>query len=241
MPSAPRQSAYEWIQVGHAAFGQADRLPCELRLASCPSLQANPQHSLQANKGRRKSWKTPFNRFLAREFEAAPWLLPARSQGLPYAGVHGFDELLALRSAPVAGHDKAIALLLFSKAYAVMAQNSSKGHMQAAIEQRGSFGPAAEPSRHAEAVLTRAMPFAVYSLVKHGGVRNYVALTWTAEDLEACTDLNLPCADVTDMLVEPLPSHGGPGWRCPLTSPVLGWCCLVQLGGYRTQVWHAHI
>jgi hypothetical protein len=40
--------------------------------------------------------------------------------------------------------------------------------------------------------------------VKHGGVRNYVALTWFKEDFEACLDLNLPCADVSDMLVEPL-------------------------------------
>jgi hypothetical protein len=45
---------------------------------------------------------------------------------------------------------------------------------------------------------------AVYSLVKHGGVRNCMLLTWTAQDLEACTDLNLPCADVTHMLAEPL-------------------------------------
>ena len=40
--------------------------------------------------------------------------------------------------------------------------------------------------------------------MKHGGVRNYMLLTWTAQDLEACTDLNLPCADVTHMLAEPL-------------------------------------
>ena len=66
------------------------------------------------------------DRGMLEEFEATPWLLPTRTPLLPYAGVHGFDELLALRSAPVAGHDKAIALLLFSKAYAVMAQNSSE-------------------------------------------------------------------------------------------------------------------
>ena len=44
----------------------------------------------------------------------------------------------------------------------------------------------------------------VYSLVKHGGVRNYIAITWTPENLEACADLNLPCADVAGMLLEPL-------------------------------------
>ena len=51
-------------------------------------------------------------------------------------------------------------------------------------------------------------PSAVYSLVKHGGVRNYVAVTWTPEDLQACQDLNLPCADVAGMLVEPLGAEG---------------------------------
>jgi hypothetical protein len=43
---------------------------------------------------------------------------------------------------------------------------------------------------------------AVYSLVKHGGVRNYLAVTWTQRDLEACADLNLPCADASAMLLE---------------------------------------
>lgn len=65
-----------------------------------------------------------------------------------------------------------------------------------------TFGPAGAsppplPSRHP-----------VYSLVKHGGVRNYLAVTWSSEDFEACLDLNLPCADVSDMLIEP---PGGPG------------------------------
>ena len=63
---------------------------------------------------------------LLREFEAAPWLLPPRTPALPYAGVHDFDQLLALRSAPVGNYSKAIALLLFSKAYGLMAQNSGE-------------------------------------------------------------------------------------------------------------------
>lgn len=105
---------------------------------------------------------------LAAEFEAAPWLLPARTRALPYAGVHDFDQLVALRSRPAGRWDKSVAFLLFSKPYAVMVQNS------------------------------------VYSLVKHGGVRNYVAVAWSAEDLEACADLNLPCANVTGMLLEPI-------------------------------------
>ena len=59
------------------------------------------------------------------EFEAAPWLLPPRTRALPYAGIHKFEDLLALRSRPAGGYDKAIAMLLFSRTFAVMAQNSS--------------------------------------------------------------------------------------------------------------------
>ena len=44
----------------------------------------------------------------------------------------------------------------------------------------------------------------MYSLVRHGGVRNYLFLAWARGDLEACRDLNLPCADVGDMLLQPL-------------------------------------
>ena len=40
--------------------------------------------------------------------------------------------------------------------------------------------------------------------MRHGGVRNYMAVTWTPDSLEACADLNLPCADVAYMLREPL-------------------------------------
>ena len=47
-------------------------------------------------------------------------------------------------------------------------------------------------------------PDAVYSLVKLGGVRNYIAVTWTDDDLQACADLNLPCADVRNMLLGPI-------------------------------------
>lgn len=46
----------------------------------------------------------------------------------------------------------------------------------------------------------------VYSLVKFGGVRSYVVVTWTPEDLAACADLNLPCADVAALLPRPLTS-----------------------------------
>ncbi len=47
---------------------------------------------------------------------------------------------------------------------------------------------------------------AVYSLVKFGGVRSYVVATWTPEDLAACAELNLPCADVAALLPRPLPA-----------------------------------
>ncbi|EFN52112.1 hypothetical protein CHLNCDRAFT_139418 [Chlorella variabilis] len=44
----------------------------------------------------------------------------------------------------------------------------------------------------------------IYSMVKFGGVRNYIVGTWSSEDLEACADLNLPCADISSFLPEPL-------------------------------------
>ncbi|KAL4854738.1 hypothetical protein ACK3TF_004658 [Chlorella vulgaris] len=48
------------------------------------------------------------------------------------------------------------------------------------------------------------MQNSIYSMVKFGGVRNYLVATWDPEDLAACADLNLPCADVTALLPEPL-------------------------------------
>jgi hypothetical protein len=60
------------------------------------------------------------------EFEAAPWLLPARTPALPFAGVHDFDALLKLRSMPVGGFDKSIVIILFDRQWAVMTQNSSE-------------------------------------------------------------------------------------------------------------------
>jgi hypothetical protein len=60
------------------------------------------------------------------EFEAAPWLLPPRTPLLPYAGTHDFDGLLKLRSRPAGSQTKTITILLFNKAYGIMAQNSSE-------------------------------------------------------------------------------------------------------------------
>lgn len=39
----------------------------------------------------------------------------------------------------------------------------------------------------------------VYTMVKFGGVRNYIVATWEPHDLDACRDLNLPCADVSPL------------------------------------------
>ena len=54
-------------------------------------------------------------------------------------------------------------------------------------------------------------PCAVYSMVKYAGVRNYVVGTWEAADLEACADLNLPCADVSSYLPENMTEAGNTG------------------------------
>ncbi|KAI3439060.1 hypothetical protein D9Q98_001470 [Chlorella vulgaris] len=48
----------------------------------------------------------------------------------------------------------------------------------------------------------------IYSLVKHGGVQNYVVVCWTPTDLDACADLNLPCADGSQFLARPLDKPG---------------------------------
>ncbi|KAI3432373.1 hypothetical protein D9Q98_003930 [Chlorella vulgaris] len=51
----------------------------------------------------------------------------------------------------------------------------------------------------------------IYSMVKFGGVRNYIVGTWDPDDLQACMDLNLPCADVTSFLPEPMDKAPGAG------------------------------
>lgn len=51
-------------------------------------------------------------------------------------------------------------------------------------------------------------------MVKFGRVQNYIVAVWTEEDLEACKDLNLPCADVR----EHMPRALGP---IPVLLPVL--------------------
>jgi hypothetical protein len=48
-------------------------------------------------------------------------------------------------------------------------------------------------------------------MVKFGGVRNYIVATWDPDDLQACIDLNLPCADVTPFLPEPMDKAPGAG------------------------------
>jgi hypothetical protein len=159
--------------------------------ARAPQLQPSlaSYQRLQRNPGTLRS-----DRALLEEFEAAPWLLPPRTPLLPYTGVHNLDSLLALRARPAGKHKKAIAFLLFSKRWAVMAQNS------------------------------------IYSLVKHGGVRNYLVVTWTPADLEACADLNLPCADASQLLLEPLSESAGHlGAPASSSSSQLS-CSEAQLG-----------
>jgi hypothetical protein len=57
---------------------------------------------------------------------ATPWLLPPRTNALPYAGVHTLEQLLPLRSVPFGNYSKTITLLTFSKGFAVMSQNTSE-------------------------------------------------------------------------------------------------------------------
>ena len=54
-------------------------------------------------------------------------------------------------------------------------------------------------------------PPPVYSLVKFAGVRNYIVGTWEQADLESCADLNLPCADISSYLPEPM-DHAADGF-----------------------------
>ena len=65
-------------------------------------------------------------------------------------------------------------------------------------------GRSHSPAATEQACSIPSIPSAVYSIVNFGGVRNYLVATWTQADLEACADLNLPCADVSALLAEPL-------------------------------------
>ena len=71
--------------------------------------------------------------------------------------------------------------------------------------------PAHVPARLLSRLAIPATDPAVYSLIKFGNVSNHVVLTWTADDLAACADLNLPCADVSHLLAEPLAAAAGAG------------------------------
>ena len=74
------------------------------------------------------------------------------------------------------------------------------------LEKGSAIAAVATPVTHVMALpyLCCALLPAVYSMVKFGGVRNYIVGTWNATDLAACADLNLPCADITSMLPEPM-------------------------------------
>ncbi|KAH7625057.1 hypothetical protein NADE_002275 [Nannochloris sp. 'desiccata'] len=50
--------------------------------------------------------------------------------------------------------------------------------------------------------MIRMLQNCIYTMVKFGGVDNYIITTWSESDLEACLDLNLPCADASAYLPE---------------------------------------
>jgi hypothetical protein len=61
---------------------------------------------------------------LLAEFAAAPWLLPPRSAAFKYAGVTDLQQLAELQAVPQGRWNKTITLLTFTRAFAVLAQNS---------------------------------------------------------------------------------------------------------------------
>lgn len=65
--------------------------------------------------------------------------------------------------------------------------------------------------------------------VRFGGVENYLVAAWTAEDLDECKDLNLPCADVSAHLPRPL--RRGPAGELD------GAAGEFTEGNYLSQVW----
>lgn len=72
-------------------------------------------------------------------------------------------------------------------------------------------------------------------MVKFGAVHSYIAITWTEEDLEACADLNLPCADVQSMLVEPLSERQRSTQAAPDAADRL--CQIIADWSQRTVGW----
>ena len=71
------------------------------------------------------------------------------------------------------------------------------------LDTPGGNTPDPQPPAHPAAALLPLLA-AVYSMVKFGGVRNYIVAAWDPGDLAACADLNLPCADVAAFLPEPM-------------------------------------
>jgi hypothetical protein len=88
-----------------------------------------------------------------------------------------------------------VTVLLFSRQVAKLAQNAGERFL--VIYLRFWY----DPLFHKPCCYPLQ---AVYSLVKFGGIRNYLVATWSDEDLQACLDLNLPCADVFNLLAQPL-------------------------------------
>ena len=123
------------------------------------------------------------------------------------------------------------------------------GRLPAHHEAAGSH--ARSPPRR---LANTAIDPAVYSLIKFGNVSNHVVLTWTADDLAACADLNLPCADVSHLLAEPLVAMAGAGegagggrWCCQAARLVSLQAATMGKGGPSTALaspacwpWAAH-
>ena len=215
------QAAWEQLQArgdgGHVWRGpvamNAAALPCKpfrLRTATSPSMQDSP---------------ATCDAQLASQFVEAPWLLPPNCSGLPYAGEHNFDALLALRGGPVGGYEKGVVLMPFDSsqerrgdAPVRLAQNASEP-----AEEGGAIGgcPALLDAAHAAipqqlqlmpevfslpnpSALHANPPVAVYSMVRMAGVTNYLLFAWTNTSLADCETFNLPCANIRPLLLEPI-------------------------------------
>ncbi|PSC72525.1 hypothetical protein C2E20_4221 [Micractinium conductrix] len=107
---------------------------------------------------------------LLEEFEAAPWLLPPRTEALPHAGVHDFDALLQLRARPQGSHPSAVALFLFTADWAIIAQNSARRRAQ--LHASGLLlepvGKGKKPTAHDFVVMSWIKPTVVLRALRQG-------------------------------------------------------------------------
>jgi hypothetical protein len=69
----------------------------------------------------------------------------------------------------------------------------------ARAKPKGSYSKAISVAFFSKGMI-RMLENCIYTMVKFGGVDNYIVATWSESDLEACLDLNLPCADASNYL-----------------------------------------